>query len=81
MLGILQIAKLFSLSNGRGRRIRFSNPGDDEMELAHQRSKSNSHNLQMQPAQSNHLQILVIDQHIVETMQNRLPTQSSSQVW
>ena len=81
MLGILQIAKLFSLSNGRGRRIRFSNPGDDEMELAHQRSKSNSHNLQMQPAQSNHLQILVIDQRIVETMQNRLPTQSSSQVW
>ena len=81
MLGILQIPKLFSLSNGRDRRIRFSNPGDDEMELAHQRSKSNSHNLQMQPAQSNHLQILVIDQRIVETMQNRLPTQSSSQVW
>ena len=81
MLGILQIPKLFSLSNGRGRRTRFSNPGDDEMELAHQRSKLNSHNLQMQPAQSNHLQILVIDQRIVETMQNRLPTQSSSQVW
>ena len=65
MLGILQIAKLFSLSNGKGTRIRFSNPLDDEMELAHQRSKSDSHNLQMQLAQSNRSQILAIDQHMV----------------